>query len=65
MKVIRDAEGNVINIGEWDYAFSEDADGSILVGNPIPVGSTEHEEEVITGADGGRYVLGDPRAGGD
>lgn len=60
MKVIRDAFGKVINIGDWDYnihieigpdGFEYDA-----VGNPLPAGAVESDEEVIESPDGGLYV---------
>lgn len=63
MKVIRDETGAVINIGEWDYVYAESEPGKgIVATNPLPDGSTESEEEVVNGWDGGLYVKGDPRA---
>lgn len=63
MKVIRDASGAVINIGEWDYMFSEDERGGMtVVNNPFPEGATETEEMIVRGWDVGLYVEGDPRA---
>ena len=66
MKVIRDINGTVINIGDWDYLIRIEPmpDGSELevVGNPYPEGATESEENVITGWDGGLYAEDDPRA---
>jgi len=59
MKVYRDAEGNLINIGEWDEQRDEDEQGNIVVNNPIPVGTVESDEEVVTGADGGKYLKSD------
>lgn len=68
MKVIRDKEGKVINIGEWDFQKSiiTEDDGSeyVVIGNPFPDGATESEEDVVTGWDGGLYVDGDPRSEG-
>lgn len=87
-KIIRDSEGKIINIGEWDYQYRNlyaddlekpvrnhtvflfDEEGNpleppvigyvqklvgVVPDNPLPEGSTESFEEVITGADGGRY----------
>jgi hypothetical protein len=59
MKVYRDAHGNLINIGEWDERRVADEDGSIVVKNPLPTDAVESDEEVITGADGGRYLKTD------
>lgn len=55
MKIWRDAEGNVINIGEWD-----DLEGL----NPIPDGAYEEEAEVVEGYDEGLYLADDPRKDG-
>jgi hypothetical protein len=52
MKIIRDKNGNLINIGEWDTE-----DGL----HPIPEGATKHDEKVVTGYDGGLYLANDPR----
>lgn len=68
MKVIRDRDGNIINIGEWDYQTEEYTDDNGLtqkvISSPYPEGATEADEEVITGWDGGLYVKGDPRVNG-
>lgn len=47
MKVYRDAQGNLINIGEWDIN-----DGK----NPIPNGAVESDESVVTAIDGSRVL---------
>jgi hypothetical protein len=52
MKIIKDKDGNLINIGDWN-----DNQGQ----NPLPQGATEHEAEVVTGYDGGLYLADDPR----
>ena len=52
MKIYRDKNGVCINIGEWD-----DQKGQ----NPLPEGATEHDAEVVTGYDGGLYLVDDPR----
>jgi hypothetical protein len=46
----------LINIGDWDYQITEDGDGNKTIGNPFPEGAIEKDEEVLTDADGGRYV---------
>jgi hypothetical protein len=52
MKIIRDKNGNLINIGDWD-----DKEGK----NPLPEGATEHDAEVVEGYDKGFYLADDPR----
>jgi hypothetical protein len=52
MKIIKDKDGSLINIGDWD-----DLKGS----NPLPEGATEHEAEVVIGYDGGQYLADDPK----
>lgn len=52
-KIIRDADGNCINIGDWDDINGE---------NSIPDGAYEDDAEIITGYDGGIYLHDDPRA---
>lgn len=61
MKVIRDRNANVINIGDWDYMTEEvlnDETGEVetVVHNPLPEGSVESTEDVIVGSDGGLYL---------
>ena len=51
VKVLRSADGTVINIGPWEYL--RDAGGAIV--NPIPAGAYEDTAEVITDDDGGRH----------
>lgn len=77
MKVIKNAEGHVINIGEWDYRPKEQTalkhnpetggysvETEIVVRNPLPDGAFEDEVEVIEGYDGGLYLATDPRKDG-
>ena len=68
MRVIRDAEGKVINIGEWDFVIVDTENGNHkkipTVTNPLPLGSVVSDEEVVTGWDNGLYTLDDPRAKG-
>jgi hypothetical protein len=52
MKIIRDKDGNLINIGDWDDQKGE---------NPLPEGATEHDAEVVIGYDGGKYLSDDPK----
>jgi hypothetical protein len=57
MLVIRDVNGKVINIGEWDYLKEDNIkdDGSIetVIHNPMPEGATSQEEDIVTLPDGG------------
>lgn len=67
MLVIRDAAGNVINIGPWDYLPEDretglvDQDGVPIVKavatNPLPDGAYKDEAEVETLPDGSRRVV--------
>ena len=56
MKIYRDAQGNLINIGEWDECQVEDEDGNIVINNPIPDGAVESDEDVVTAIDGSRVL---------
>lgn len=58
MKIYRDAQGNCINIGEWDYQI----DGNGNVQNPLPINTIEDDAKIVTGWDGGLYLANDPRA---
>tara|TARA_R110002074_G_scaffold401205_1_gene598550 strand:- start:21 stop:215 length:195 start_codon:yes stop_codon:yes gene_type:complete len=57
MKIYRDSSGNLINIGEWDYAIFNGIET-----NPLPDGAAIEEADVVTGYDGGLYLSDDPRA---
>ena len=57
MKIYKDSDGNLINIGEWDYAYSNE-----VATNPLPEGATSEEADVVTGYDGGLYLADDQRA---
>lgn len=57
--VIRDKNGKVINIGEWDYMKEDVEDvttGEVMqvINNPLPEGATSAEEEIVILDDGGR-----------
>jgi hypothetical protein len=52
MKIYRNAQGDCINIGDWD-----DNEGL----NPLPSDAVESDEEVVVGWDGGLYAHDDPR----
>ena len=57
--VIRDKQGLVINIGDWDYMEENLIDPktgevtSTINHNPLPEGATISEENIITLPDGG------------
>lgn len=57
--VIRDKQGFVINIGDWDYMEENLIDSetgevtSTIKHNPLPEGATSSEEHIITLPDGG------------
>lgn len=61
MKVIKDKNGKVINIGEWDYMVEERMDNQKnifeIIKNPMPEGAYEADAEVAVGEDGGLYVV--------
>lgn len=66
MKIFRNQNGEVINIGEWDYRSVteniEKDDGTVesvtTVYNPLPIGAYEDEGEIGTLSDGSLYVIG-------
>lgn len=62
-KVWRDADGAVVNIGDWDEQIAERDDGQggtvKSVGNPIPEGVTCTTETVTRREDGGLAAEGD------
>lgn len=75
MKIIRNADGHVINIGEWDYVYQEQTilkpdqetgryrvETAIVAKNPMPNGALEDEAEIIKGWDGGLFLANDPKA---
>lgn len=59
MKIIvyRDKDGNVINIGEWDFVCTVCEGGSEAINNPLPNGVTSKIEEVKINEDGSRTVV--------
>ena len=61
MKIYRNADGQCINIGDWDYQI-QIVDGIEIISNPLPDDAVESDEETITGWDGGIYAHDDPKA---
>jgi len=47
----------LINIGDWDYKIYSDGEGNEVIGNPLPEGVVEKDEEVVTNEDGSRSVV--------
>jgi len=60
-KVFLDANGNCINIGDWEYGEYTNEIGETVFSNPLPDDAVETEAEVVTGWDGGLYLSTDPR----
>jgi hypothetical protein len=60
MLVYRDTEGRVLNIGEWDQQVITQEDGTVVMMNAIPEGTTHQEEAIITLPDGGMWPAADP-----
>lgn len=56
MPVIKSADGEVINIGAWDYCHVENDAGDLVETNPLPEGAYEDVAEVVKTADGGLRV---------
>jgi len=47
----------LINIGEWDYQIYNDGEANQVIGNPLPEGTIEKDEEVVTNKDGSKSVV--------
>jgi hypothetical protein len=47
----------LINIGDWDFNITTDLEGNKIIGNPLPEGAIEKDEEVVTNEDGSRSVV--------
>lgn len=58
-------EGNVINIGEWDYQKNIDRDGIEVIGNPLPEGAIIEEREFEYSEDRGWNEVGMPQVPSD
>ena len=70
-KVIRDAQGDTINIGDWDYKYKQDKNEKgkpkldelgkpvVIAMNPLPEGATTSDEVVDDMSDGSRVVATD------
>lgn len=51
-----DEDGNLINIGEWDFDIAE-IEGVMVNRNELPKGSYSEEREVKTMEDGSRALV--------
>ena len=58
-KVIRDVNGTVINIGDWEYNYETDDEGVEVAKNPLPEGAVISEETVVETSDGGLAASSD------
>jgi len=56
MKVYIDDNNNCVNIGDWVFIYTEDANGNQVIVNPIPDNVSEQDAEVITNPDGSRSL---------
>ena len=61
-KIIKDQDGNVINIGEWDYKIITDESGQEKITNPLPDGAYEEQAEIETLEDGSRVLASESYA---
>lgn len=55
--VLKDAAGNVINIGDWDYMYVLVDENHVVATNPIPEGAYWEEAEIELQANGARVVV--------
>jgi hypothetical protein len=58
MKIIKDANGAIINIGEWQFGHQDETGAW---SNPMPDGAVEDTADIVEGWDGGLYASDDPR----
>ena len=60
MTCIFNKNGQLINIGEWDYQNEQNGNGETITRNPLPEGAYTEEREVFERADGGLCLQLDP-----
>jgi hypothetical protein len=54
-------DGNLINIGDWEYQYkTPDGGGELVVANPLPEGAYSEEREIFVDSDGGRGLAKNP-----
>lgn len=51
-------DGQIINIGDWDYQKTVGLDGKEVIGNPLPKGAVMEERNFEQSPDGGWYLDG-------
>lgn len=61
MKIYRDPQGNIVNIGEWNEGRVIGHNKSVVINNPKPVNLVESEEDVTVLEDGTKIVSTDYR----
>lgn len=52
MSKVHTLDGEIINVGDWDYLISFDEGGNEVVNNPLPDGVIEEDIEFIRDAKG-------------
>lgn len=45
-------DGQIINVGDWDYCVSLDEEGLEVINNPLPEGATEEDIDFVQDAKG-------------
>ena len=64
MKIFRDSNGVIVNIGDWDYKLKEDYEtGTMVKTNPLPDNYVEDDAEVAVDANGNFYVIENTQEG--
>lgn len=54
---IVDANGKIINIGEWDYQYTE-IGGQQVAQNPLPAGAVTEQRDIVEALDGSLVEVG-------
>lgn len=54
-------DGEIINVGDWDYKRYVDEEGNEIIGNQLPEGATIEERDFEYDEDRGWYEVGTPR----
>lgn len=57
INVLKDASGQVINIGDWDFMYVLNDDGQAVATNPIPDGAWWDQAEIEVQQNGARVVV--------
>jgi hypothetical protein len=59
MSKVYTLDGQIVNVGDWDYCVSVDEDGVEVVNNPLPEGAVEGDLEYTKDAKGSIRLCGD------